>query len=68
MNDVAKEICQQIKEGIDAARTKGVWCSYPIGVWISDQCHQWPFPEPSPRVENVALAMATFETGSEVSK
>jgi hypothetical protein len=46
MTDVNFEICHQIKQGIDDARSKDVWCSYPMGVWINDQRHRWPFPEP----------------------
>lgn len=37
------EICRQIKQGIDDARSKGVWCSYPSGVLIIGQYHPWPF-------------------------
>lgn len=63
MNDVNLEICRQIQQGIDAAREKGVWCSYPIGVWINDQCHVWPFPPgDSPPVKSFSHAMATFDT------
>lgn len=36
-----KEICQQIKDGIDAARENGVRCGYPNGVWINDVFHPW---------------------------
>lgn len=63
MNAANLEICRQIKQGIDAAREKGVWCSYPIGVWINDQCHRWPFREPPYMVDNIANAFATFDTG-----
>jgi hypothetical protein len=43
MNAINKEICRQIKDGIDAAQRQGVWCSYPDGVWIQGQYHKWPY-------------------------
>ena len=45
INDRDLAICQQIKAGIDAAREKGVWCSYPTAVRINDQVRPWPFEE-----------------------
>lgn len=62
MTDAFKDICLQIKDGIDDARRKGVWCSYPSGVWINDQCHPWPFADTDPpiKVASLAHALAPF--------